>query len=125
MLHSGKEPSKTSIMCISLVMDVLLCNTQGLMSAALAGSLQLLSAVNKDFLSNETTVSTGAPRVNNITYIITAMFNKLYFMSDKCQKRLNILTWWCWRIRRLKIWRSRTSFNILFSFLNGKELLKS
>ena len=36
------------------------------MSAALAASLQLLSAVDKDFLSNETTVSTGAPRVKNL-----------------------------------------------------------
>ena len=34
------------------------------MSADLAASLQLLSAVDKDFLSNETMVSTGAPRVN-------------------------------------------------------------
>ena len=44
-------------------MGVLLCNTRGLVSAALAASPQLLSAVDKDFLSNETTVSTGARRV--------------------------------------------------------------
>ena len=62
-LHSGKQPRETSIMCISLVMGGLLCNTRGLLSAVLAASAQLLSAVDKDFLSNETTVSTGAPRV--------------------------------------------------------------